>query len=152
MLDAARELFASKGFTATTTREIAERATVTEQLLFNHFDSKQDLFTIAVVRPFEDFVNAQLDSWVITVDSHMEPPQMMRRYVAGLYALVLEHQALFRALSADPFGPHIAVRVVFATVTTVALHQEPLLRERTVDGIVDELSRTLTAGLSRRDG
>ena len=178
MLDAARELFASKGFTATTTREIAERATVTEQLLFNHFDSKQDLFTIAVVRPFEDFVNAQLDAWVITVDSHMEPPQMMRRYVAGLYALVLEHQALFRALSADPFGPHvqpvldrlesattqiakrhgytfdphIAVRVVFATVTTVALHQEPLLRERTVDGIVDELSRTLTAGLSRRDG
>lgn len=178
MLDAARELFASKGFAATTTREIAELATVTEQLLFNHFDSKQDLFTVAVVRPFEDFVNAQLDSWVITVDSHNEPSRMMHGYVAGLYALVLEHQALFRALSTDPFGPHvqpvldrlematahiadrhgytfdphIAVRVVFAAVTTLALHQEPLLRERTVDDIVDELSRTLTAGLNRRDG
>jgi AcrR family transcriptional regulator len=177
MLDAARELFASKGFAATTTRQIAERATVTEQLLFNHFESKQGLFTVAVVRPFEDFVNAQLDTWVSTVDSQMEPSQMMRRYVAGLYALVLEHRALFRALSADPFGPHvqpvlnrleiatahiaerhrytfdphIAVRVVFATVTTVALHHEPLLGDRTVDSIVDELARMLTAGMNRRD-
>jgi AcrR family transcriptional regulator len=48
MRDAAREVFAAKGFAATT-REIAERATVTEQLLFNHFGSKQQLFTTAVV-------------------------------------------------------------------------------------------------------
>src|ERR1700730_1905426 len=150
MLDAARELFATKGFTATTTREIADRATVTEQLLFNHFGSKQQLFTTAVVQPFEEFVHTQLDSWQTVAAPGARPRQMLRRYVAGLYALVLEHPALFRALSSDPFGahvhpvldqlevvtaeiarrhdytfdPHIAVRIVFAAVTTMALHQE----------------------------
>jgi AcrR family transcriptional regulator len=176
MLEAARELFATKGFMATTTREIAERATVTEQLLFNHFGSKQELFTTAVVRPFEEFVQAQLDAWRTAAAPGTRPRQMMREYVAGLYALVLEHPALFRALSSDPFGahiqpvldqleavtaeiarrhnyafdPHIAVRIVFAAVTTMALHQEPLLRDRSVEDIVNELATTLAAGLTRR--
>jgi AcrR family transcriptional regulator len=50
-------MFAAKGFAATT-REIADRARVTEQLLFNHFESKQQLFTAAVLRPFEERLNA----------------------------------------------------------------------------------------------
>jgi AcrR family transcriptional regulator len=175
MLDAARELFAAKGFAATT-REIAECATVTEQLLFNHFGSKQQLFTAAVVRPFEEFVETMLAQWQVVTAVGPEPHRMMREYVEGLYALVVEHQALFRALSDDPFGPHvqpvldrletltaeiaardgytfdphIAVRIVFAAVTTVALHQESLLGDRCVDDIVDELAATLSAGLARQ--
>jgi AcrR family transcriptional regulator len=175
MLDAARELFAVKG-SAATTREIAERATVTEQLLFNHFESKQQLFTAAVLRPFEDFVQNRLDAWQAWMESGVQPRRMMREYVAGLYGLVLDHRAVFQTLSSDPFGahvqpvldrlealtaeiaaqhgysydPHIAVRIVFAAVTTMALHQEPLLRDRSVDDIINELAATLEAGLTRR--
>src|SRR5262249_41853739 len=175
MLDAARELFAAKGFTATT-REIAERATVTEQLLFNHFGSKQQLFAAAVVRPFEEFVEAMLVTWQTLATGGREPQRMMGEYVEGLYALVVEHEGLFRSLSDDPFGPlvqpmldrlealtaeiatqesysfdpHIAVRIVFAAVTTVALHQESLLGSRSADDIVNELAGILSAGRAAR--
>jgi AcrR family transcriptional regulator len=73
MLDAAREMLAAKGFAATT-REIADRATVTEQLLFNHFESKQQLFTVAVLRPFEE----RLNTWQAVLDGGDQPRRMMR--------------------------------------------------------------------------
>jgi len=44
ILDAAIILFAEKGFSATTTRQIAQAAGVNEVTLFRHFRSKQELF------------------------------------------------------------------------------------------------------------
>jgi AcrR family transcriptional regulator len=175
MLAAARELFAIKGFAATT-REIADKATVTEQLLFNHFGSKQRLFALAVVHPFEEFVEAQLAEWQAAAEAGLEPPDMMHEYVAGLYTLAVEHRAVFLALNSNPFGAHaqpvldrleaataeiaarhgyvfdahIAVRIVYTAVTTIALHRESLQGSRTVDDVVNELSATFAAGLTRR--
>ncbi|WP_155927678.1 TetR/AcrR family transcriptional regulator [Mycolicibacterium sp. CBMA 234] len=173
MLDAARELFAVKGFHATT-REIAERATVTEQLLFNHFTSKQQLFAAAVLQPFEALVEQQLVEWQHVVALGAEPHQMMRVYVEGLWTLVRDNRALFRALSTDPFGAHvtpvldrleqltaeigrrhsyrydahIAVRIVFAAVTALALHEEATAGRSEAD-IINELVNTFEAGLTR---
>ncbi len=44
LLDAARELFKTRGFEKTTTVEIARAAGVSEGTLFNHFGSKRGLF------------------------------------------------------------------------------------------------------------
>lgn len=44
ILEAAMMQFAEKGFSATTTRQIAQRAGVNEVTLFRHFRSKQELF------------------------------------------------------------------------------------------------------------
>jgi len=44
ILDVATELFARQGFAGTTTRQIAQRAGVTEALVFRHFPRKQDLY------------------------------------------------------------------------------------------------------------
>jgi AcrR family transcriptional regulator len=44
ILEAAIMLFAEKGFSATTTRQIAQAAGVNEVTLFRHFRSKQELF------------------------------------------------------------------------------------------------------------
>lgn len=43
ILNAALELFAKKGFSATTTDEIARKAKVSKGLIFSHFSSKEDL-------------------------------------------------------------------------------------------------------------
>lgn len=43
ILAAAMELFAEQGFLSTRTRELAERAGVSEALLFHHFPTKEDL-------------------------------------------------------------------------------------------------------------
>jgi len=44
IVSAAVPLFAGKGFTGTTTRELAEAAGISEGLLFKHFPSKQSLY------------------------------------------------------------------------------------------------------------
>src|SRR5215469_10352357 len=44
ILDVASSLFADQGYRGTTTRLIAERAAVTEALIFRHFPSKEELY------------------------------------------------------------------------------------------------------------
>jgi AcrR family transcriptional regulator len=44
LLDAAWELFSSRGFDRVTVAEVARAAGVTEKTAFNHFGSKEDLF------------------------------------------------------------------------------------------------------------
>ncbi len=53
--EAAREVFAERGYGATT-REIASRAGVSHDLIFRYFDSKEKLFFDAVVAPLLDAV------------------------------------------------------------------------------------------------
>lgn len=45
IIDAAFELFSRKGFSGTRTREIAARAGISETLLFQHFKTKQALYS-----------------------------------------------------------------------------------------------------------
>jgi AcrR family transcriptional regulator len=63
LIDSARELFLSKGFEATTSREICERAGVAEPLLFSNFGSKAGLFEEAVLAPIAKFVGEYASSW-----------------------------------------------------------------------------------------
>ncbi len=44
ILDVATDLFARQGFNGTTTRQIAQRATVNEAIIFRHFPTKEDLY------------------------------------------------------------------------------------------------------------
>jgi AcrR family transcriptional regulator len=50
IIDATLELFAEKGFSGTKTREIAERAGISETLIFQHFKTKGDLYRAAFLR------------------------------------------------------------------------------------------------------
>jgi len=57
ILKAALELFSKYGYNATTTRELARKAEVTEVTLFRYFSSKEDLFkeVVCVYLPSPDF-------------------------------------------------------------------------------------------------
>jgi TetR/AcrR family transcriptional regulator len=48
IIDAALVLFANKGFSGTRTREIAELAGISETLIFQHFKTKEDLYSAAL--------------------------------------------------------------------------------------------------------
>jgi AcrR family transcriptional regulator len=45
IVEVAAELFSRKGFTSTTTKEIAERAGVSEAIIFRHFTTKDELYS-----------------------------------------------------------------------------------------------------------
>ncbi len=56
IIEAAKELFEQKGFSATTTKEIAQLAKVSEVTLFRHFETKRKLFEQTVhscIHPYE---------------------------------------------------------------------------------------------------
>ncbi len=53
--DAAAALFADKGFTSTSTREICERAGVTKPVLYYHFGNKDQLYEELVFDAFNEY-------------------------------------------------------------------------------------------------
>lgn len=53
--NAAAELFAEKGFAATSTREICQRAEVTKPVLYYHFGNKEQLYEELVLDTFAEY-------------------------------------------------------------------------------------------------
>jgi AcrR family transcriptional regulator len=64
ILDAARELFASKGYEAVTMREIGKRIEYSATALYNHFEDKEALVRELCRRDFADFAQRFLDAVV----------------------------------------------------------------------------------------
>ncbi|BBX03340.1 TetR family transcriptional regulator [Mycolicibacterium moriokaense] len=101
LLDAARELFARQDYRATTTREIAEAAGVTEYLLFRHFGSKAGLFREALVLPFTNFVDDFAKTWQSVDHEATDEEQLARQFVGHLYDVLVEHRGLLLTLVAS---------------------------------------------------
>ena len=55
LLSGATALFASKGYAATTVREIVERAGVTKPVLYYYFRSKEGIYLDLMREPFSEF-------------------------------------------------------------------------------------------------
>lgn len=93
ILDAATKIFASKGFRAATTKEIAAVAGVSEGTIYNYFDSKYDLL-IAMSQRLALESLQQLD--------HLPPQEDVRAYVTALvrdrFDLLTKNMDLIRAL------------------------------------------------------
>jgi AcrR family transcriptional regulator len=93
ILDAATRIFASKGYRAATTREIAAEAGVSEGTIYNYFDSKYDLL-IAMSKRLALESLGQLDQ--------LPPQEDVRAYVTALvrdrFALLTKNMDLIRAL------------------------------------------------------
>lgn len=54
IIDAAVKLFAEKGFRGTTTRELAAAVGVSEPVLYQHFQTKRDLYTAIIDRKSQE--------------------------------------------------------------------------------------------------
>lgn len=101
LLDAARDLFASKDYRSTTTREIAQAAGVTEPLLFRHFGSKAALFREALVEPFTSFVDEFRRTWQSLDPGQTGEEELARHFVGSLYDVFIRHQGLLVTLMAS---------------------------------------------------
>lgn len=61
ILAAARTVFTAQGFIGARTRDIAEEAGISEAILYQHFESKENLFEEAVLLPLEVEIDAMQD-------------------------------------------------------------------------------------------
>jgi AcrR family transcriptional regulator len=96
LLTAARELFATKGYAGTTTKEIAERAGVSERLLFSHFGTKDELFQVAVEEPFLEVVAEYMRSWEVEQPG-LSAEDRIHRFVSGLFDLARQNRVILRS-------------------------------------------------------
>jgi len=98
LLNAARDLFTRQGYDATTTREIAEAAGVSEQMVFRHFGSKAQLFEIAAVAPFIEHLDQYASDWAERPPGVRDPVAEATDLYRGLYTVFSANRALMSAL------------------------------------------------------
>lgn len=92
LLESARELFLSKGYEATTSREICDRAGVAEPLLFSNFGSKAGLFEAAVLAPIAEFVGKYASSWRDVGEE--KPSERVDAFVPGLFEMAQRNRTV----------------------------------------------------------
>jgi AcrR family transcriptional regulator len=90
----ALELFAKRGYRATTMDDIAEAAGVTKPLLYQHFSSKRALYLELVDSIAQNLLTA-INHAVLEADG---PRQQVELGFAAYFGLVVSHEAEFRLL------------------------------------------------------
>jgi len=99
--DAARALFAERGYAGTTTKEIARRAAVSETLLFRYFGGKAALFDEVVSGPFNGLMRHFM-ALHPAPEVHTTREEDSREFVAAVYRLFRSNQDVLGALLAAP--------------------------------------------------
>jgi AcrR family transcriptional regulator len=139
LLAAAGEVFAEKGFRGATTRDIAERAGITEPMLFRHFGSKTALFEEAAVDPVIRFIDDYVAEWTSRDHGQRDAEDEVRELLARLCEVFSEDRNMLVAiLAAGQFDPDLeasSVRLVEAFGRVVALLDGMLAEELAVRGL-----------------
>jgi len=81
IIDVSKELFLSKGFAKTSTREIVRQVGIGEGTLFNYFKDKNDLFLIVMTSEFD--IDNQDTSFAY--DRNETAPEIIFKYLIQLY-------------------------------------------------------------------
>lgn len=93
ILDVALEHFQTKGFSATSLRDIAEDTGVTKAALYYHFTSKDDIL-LSLTRPL-------LDATDVLLEEAAEASQSPRALLAAYLDLLLEYRGILAAVALD---------------------------------------------------
>ena len=133
ILDAARSLFASRGFDAVTMNDVAAEAGVVRATVFNHFGSKRALveaITASVFGYYAEMLDRAL------ADESSPTPALVR--------------ALFEHMGAGVEQFHAFYREVFREVMKIQVGlEEGSLAARAADGTRERLVRLLARGQQR---
>ena len=98
ILVAARREFGERGYRATTTREVARRAKVSEPTIFRQFGSKARLFEETVVAPFTAFIDRQLAGWEMRSAGSVHIVDEARNFYQEVFDLFSEERKILPAL------------------------------------------------------
>lgn len=101
LMTAAVELFARKGFAATSVREIVEAAGVTKPVLYYYFKSKDGIFLEIMgeaLRVFDETIGAALEAGGSATER-------IYRLLDRLFTLILDNLDVVRVAHALYFGP-----------------------------------------------
>jgi TetR/AcrR family transcriptional regulator, cholesterol catabolism regulator len=114
MLGLAAELFAEKGFRATTVRDIADAAGVLSGSLYHHFDSKESI----VDRLLSEFLNDLMARYEAVVAAGDRPRATLERFIEVAFDALPRHRAAIVVFQQD--GAYLAEFERFDYINAVA--------------------------------
>lgn len=133
----AGELFAQKGFRATTVREIADAAGILSGSLYHHFESKESIGDEIL----SGFLNDVLEAYHSAVAAASDPRDAVERIVATSSHTLARHQAALAMLQND--------WTYFSTQPRFAYLRKDL---REIERIwIEQLERGVETGVFRAD-
>jgi len=94
-----RQVFAERGFEATSIEEIADRAKVSKPVVYEHFGGKEGLHAVIVDRAVQDLMTRLLES--LEAD---HPREQIRRATDAFLRFVEEEEPAFRVLIQEAPG------------------------------------------------
>jgi AcrR family transcriptional regulator len=97
LLDVARELFALRGYEATSIEEIAARADVSKPVVYEHFGGKEGLYAVVVDREMRRL----LERFESALSSGGTPRELLERAALVLLDHIEEDTDGFRVLTRD---------------------------------------------------
>ncbi|MEU1994084.1 TetR/AcrR family transcriptional regulator [Nocardia gamkensis] len=95
---AASAEFIGSGFERTSIRLIAQRAGVTESMVYRHFTSKAELFRATAAAPLVEFMNDFATT--LGADTRQTPTDVTFRFVSELYDLCSTNRQILVSLAA----------------------------------------------------
>jgi AcrR family transcriptional regulator len=138
ILDSARCLFSERGYWGTSTREVADTAGVAEILIFRHFGSKAELFSMSVMLPMIEFIEQWSEQW-INEDESLEVAKIEDRqydFISRFYRLVGDNRGLIVS--------YLAMSVFEPDLISGLEHSARL--QRAVERLVDHGTELLSRG------
>jgi AcrR family transcriptional regulator len=97
LLSIGRELFALKGYEATSIEEIAARADVSKPVVYEHFGGKEGLYAVVV----DGEMQMLLDRFTSALSEDARPRQMLERAALVLLDYIEDDTDGFRVLTRD---------------------------------------------------
>ncbi len=129
---AASELFAERGYQATSIDDIASRSGVTAPVVYDHFASKLDLHRSLLESHFADL----REVWHEQLRGEDPPAQRIARAIDAWFAYVEAHPYAWRMLFRDTTGDSEVQAIHNEVIArSRALVMPLLLRERVVDDV-----------------
>lgn len=127
LLDAALQLFSSKGYAATSVRELVEAAGVTKPVLYYYFKNKEGLY-LALMGDGLGVFHQVAEQACLAPGSVQE---RIRGYCTALLDIFVERLSVARLVYAIYYGPpqgapHIDFEASFSTMLT---HMEQMVQE-----------------------
>ncbi len=135
IVNAARVVFAARGFNAATLDEIAERAEFGKGTIYNYFQSKDELFETVLADIFDEFVEIAVTTCSSPERSLQESFQALARQVMRhLFGNIGMYNLLMREMHRMDQNTHLAA--MFPNLILIV--QEPLKRA-TASGEIEPL-------------
>lgn len=89
LIDCATRIFSEKGYSNTTTKEISEKAQVSEKLIYLHFKSKKELFLACFQKMEEELIKGFSQ---VIIKNKDNPIRVLKQFGMFFYKFIHTHQ------------------------------------------------------------